>query len=183
MHAVAAAGAGLLNDVLALARMAAERFQPLTLVSNIAWWESNVDATDENARRRADAELAYSDALADQELYGAIEAARRNGADPAHARVLALLSSAMLPHQTPSSLRERIVELESSVEIRFSRHRGVIAGKEADDNEIKQILRESDDPEERREAWEASKTVGPRGRGRRPRARSAAERVGEVPRP
>ena len=33
-------------------------------------------------------------------------------------------------------------------------------GVEVDDNEIKRILRQSDDPAERREAWEASKTVG-----------------------
>jgi peptidyl-dipeptidase A len=66
----------------------------------------------------------------------------------------------MLPHQIPDSLRSRIVELEASVEARFSRHRGVIRGEEVDDNEIKQILRDSDDSDERREAWEAAKTVG-----------------------
>ena len=66
----------------------------------------------------------------------------------------------MRRHQIPSSLRARIVELGASVETRFSRHRGVVAGKQVDDNEIKQILRDSEDPDERREAWEASKTVG-----------------------
>ena len=136
------------------------RFRPLTLARNIAWWESNVDATDENTRRRADAELAFSDALADRDLFDAIEAARGNGANSDHGRTLELLANAMRPHQIPSSLRERIVELEASVETRFSRHRGVVAGKEVDDNEIKQILRDSEDPDERREAWEASKTVG-----------------------
>ena len=149
-----------MRDALSLARSAEDRFQPLTLARNLAWWDSNVDATDENSRRRADAELAYSDALADRELYDAIESARRNGAGSDHVRLLELLSSAMLPHQTSRSLRERIVELQTSVETRFSRHRGVVAGKEVDDNEIKQILRESEDPVERREAWEAAKTVG-----------------------
>jgi peptidyl-dipeptidase A len=149
-----------LKDAVSLVRSAEERFQPLTLARNISWWDSNVDATDENARRRADAELAYSDALADPDLFGAIEAARRNGADPTRARSLDLLRNTMLPHQIPSSLRERIVELEASVETRFSRHRGVIDGREVDDNEIKNILRESDDSDKRREAWEASKTVG-----------------------
>ena len=37
---------------------------------------------------------------------------------------------------------------------------GVVGGAEVDDTEIKRILRQSDDPAERREAWEASKTVG-----------------------
>ena len=66
----------------------------------------------------------------------------------------------MVPHQVPDALRARIVELESAVEARFSRHRGVVQGVEIDDNEIKRILRQSDDPAERREAWEAAKTVG-----------------------
>jgi peptidyl-dipeptidase A len=151
---------GLLRDGELLVRSAEETLEPLTLARNVSWWESNVDATDGNTRRRAAAELAYSDALADPELFGAIESARRNGADSTHARSLELLRNTMLPHQIPSSLRERIVELEASVETRFSRHRGVIDGKDVDDNEIKNILRESDDSDKRREAWEASKTVG-----------------------
>ena len=60
----------------------------------------------------------------------------------------------------PTTLRERIVELEASVEARFSRHRGVVRGEEVDDITIKRILGESDDSDERREAWKASKTVG-----------------------
>ena len=149
-----------MKGAVSLVRSAEERFQPLTLARNISWWESNIDATDENARRRADAELAYSDALADRELFRAIESARGDGADALSARAIELLRNEMLPHQIPATLRERIVELEASVETRFSRHRGVIDGKEVDDNEIKTILRESDDSEQRREAWEASKTVG-----------------------
>jgi peptidyl-dipeptidase A len=66
----------------------------------------------------------------------------------------------MLEHQVPEALRGRIVELESSVDMRFSRHRGVVRGHELGDTEIKKILRSSDDLAERREAWEASKTVG-----------------------
>ena len=149
-----------MKDALSLVHAAEELFRPLTLDRNIAWWNSNVDATDENTRRRADAELAFSDALADRELFEAIEGARGNGADSDRGRRLELLANAMRPHQIASSLRERIVELEASVETRFSRHRGIVAGKQVDDNKIKQILRDSDDAGERREAWEASKTVG-----------------------
>ncbi len=149
-----------MSDAESLVRAAEETLKPLTLARNVSWWDSNVDATDENARRRAEAELAFSDALADQELFAAIESARSNGTGADDARSLELLRNAMLRHQIPSSLRERIVELESSVETRYSRHRGVIDGKQVDDNEIKTILRESDDTDRRREAWEASKTVG-----------------------
>jgi peptidyl-dipeptidase A len=145
------------HDLVATAE---ERLRPLTLDRNTAWWDSNVDATDENERRRAETELAYSDALADKELFAELERARSGNGDARSARSLELLHAQMLPHQIPDALRARIVELESSVEARFSRHRGVIGGREVDDNEIKRILRDSDDLAERREAWEASKTVG-----------------------
>ena len=150
----------ILRLVHPLVAAAEERLQPLTLARNTAWWDVNVEASDENAKRRAETELAYSDALADRELFAELERARDTNLDPTSARGVEILHAWMLPHQLPDALRARIVELESSVEARFSRHRGVIAGREVDDNEIKQILRESDDSGERREAWEASKTVG-----------------------
>jgi peptidyl-dipeptidase A len=148
------------RDAPAILADAEARLAPLSLASNLAWWESQVSATEENAARRTAAELALSDALADRELFTAVGAARAAGANGAVARQLDLLHNSMLTHQIPESLRARIVELESSVDMRFSRHRGVVRGVEVGDTEIKRILRQSDDPSERREAWEASKTVG-----------------------
>lgn len=143
-----------------LLETAEESLPPLSLARNVAWWDANVDATEENERRCMVTELAYSDALADRELYAAVEAARSADGDAAIRRQLDLLRDLMLPHQVADSLRARIVELESAVEARFSRHRGVVRGTEVDDNEIKRILHESDDSAERCEAWEAAKTVG-----------------------
>jgi peptidyl-dipeptidase A len=142
-----------------LAESAEQVLRPLAHARNLAWWDSQVDASEENERRRLDAELTYSDALADRELFAAVDAAPSSDGTVAGRR-LDLLRNLMLPHQVPDALRARIVELESSVEVRFSRHRGVVKGAEVDDNKIKRILRLSDDPGERQEAWEASKTVG-----------------------
>jgi peptidyl-dipeptidase A len=143
-----------------LVETAEENLGPIAHSRNVAWWDANVDANAENERRRADAELAYSNALADREVYAAIESARTSATNGLVRRRLDLLRDLMLPHQVSTGLRERIVELEASVEARFSRHRGVVRGEEVDDIAIKRILRESDDTDERREAWEASKTVG-----------------------
>ena len=149
-----------MRDALAILDEAEARLAPLSLATNLAWWESQVSATEENANRRTRAELAWSDALADRELFAAVMAARASGANGVAGRRLDLLHDLMLAHQVPDDLRARIVELESSVDLRFSRHRGRVGGVEVEDTEIKRILRHSDDPAERREAWEASKTVG-----------------------
>ena len=142
-----------------------ERFRPLVRECNVASWDANVDATDENERRRVETDLALSNALADSEAFAEVQAARSGngdplGGDPLVRRRLDLLHDLMLPRQVPAALRERIVELEASVAARYSRHRGVVGGEEVDDVAIKKTLRESDDPAQRREAWEASKTVG-----------------------
>lgn len=132
------------------------RLAPLERDFHLAWWDSQVEATHENGHRRAAAELAWSDALADRELFAAVEDARRRSTT----RSLDLLHDLMVAHQVPSDLRSRIVDLEAAVDVLFSRHRGMVDGAEVDDTQIKQILRRSEDVEERRAAWEASKTVG-----------------------
>ena len=135
---------------------------PLEADLNRAWWDANTDASDEHERRRAAAELAMSDALADAETFTAIRAARGDAAlDAEHARMLELLERAYLPNQTDPELRRRIVELQSSIDGRFARHRGTIDGEAVDENAIHEILRTSDDAAHRQTAWEAAKSVGP----------------------
>ena len=53
------------------------------------------------------------------------------------------------------------MELETAVESTFNNFRGSIDGRRVDDNAIAEILRTSDDADERRAAWEASKQIGP----------------------
>jgi peptidyl-dipeptidase A len=139
-----------------VATAAEEVLAPLERERHLAWWNTQIEATDENGARRTAADMAWSDALADRDLFAAVEDVRAR--EPT--RSLELLHDLMLTQQVPGEIRARIVELETSVDVRFSRHRGVVAGVEVDDTEIKRILRRSDGPNERREGWEASKTVG-----------------------
>src|SRR5690349_19402075 len=145
----------------ALITACTERLEPLERAVNCAWWDSNTDASEATQVRRAEAEVALSDALADAETFAAIRDARARGtADPTLARSLELLEQEYTPHQIDTELQRRIIDLQSSIESRFSRHRGTIDGKPVDDNTIAEVLHSSDDSEHRQAAWEASKTVG-----------------------
>jgi peptidyl-dipeptidase A len=138
-----------------------DRLQPLEQKSSLAWWTSNIDASDENSSARVAADLAYSDALADPDAFAAIRGAlAANDNDPLVARQLVVLEQAYAPQQVAADLRRKIVELQTDIEARFARHRGSIGGEEVDDNAILEILRTSNDTADRRAAWEASKTVG-----------------------
>jgi peptidyl-dipeptidase A len=150
---VTRAAARLVSDVEA-------RLRPLELDVELAWWHANTDAGPSTEAARVTAEIAYTDALADRATFEAIGDARTRADDPALRRQLAVLHDMYEPNQVEGGLRQAIVELRASIERDFAGHRGTIAGEAVDDNAIAQILRTSDDAGLRREAWEASKTVG-----------------------
>jgi peptidyl-dipeptidase A len=135
--------------------------EPLETAVNNAWWDANCDASETTSRRRADAEMALSNALADPNAFAAIrDALGAPTADPLIARQLTLLQQSYAPNQVSPDLRQRIIELQTDIESRFARHRGTLDGEPIDDNAILDVLRTSTDSAHRRGAWEASKTVG-----------------------
>jgi peptidyl-dipeptidase A len=143
------------------------RLRPLEVEAAQAWWDAANSVSPETESRRIAADLAMRDALADPDTFAAIRDARdHDDLDPLVARQLQLLFEAFAPQQIPSALRTRIVQLEAEVEATFNAFRGELDGRPVDDNEILKILRGSDDSEERRRAWEASKQVGAQVAGR-----------------
>jgi peptidyl-dipeptidase A len=148
------------SDPASILARAEETLRPLHLAASHARWDSSISATEEHERQRVAAELALSDALADPELFREVSAARENGAERLTRRELDLLYHGLVPSQVPEEIRHRVVELEASVDSRFSQHRATVGGRQLDENDIRRVLRESDDVAERREAWEGSKTVG-----------------------
>jgi len=148
------------SDPASILARAEGTLRPLLVAASQAWWDSSTSATEEHERQRVEAELALSDALADPDLHREVSAARENGADGLTRRELDVLYHGLVPYQVPKGIRHRIVELEASVDSRFSQHRAVVGGRRMDDNEIRRLLRDSEDVAERREAWEGSKTVG-----------------------
>jgi peptidyl-dipeptidase A len=154
------------------------RLRPLELDLAEAWWTSNTQSSPDADGRRTRAELARRELLADAATFAEIREARGrvDGAgDDGHRllrRQLDILHDEFVSQQVPADLRRAIVELETRVESTFNNFRGTIGGERVDDNTILEILRTSRDVSERREAWDASKQIGP----------EVAERVRELAR-
>jgi len=148
-----------MTNAEAVAARIEDELAPIHAAAAMAAWEINVLANSENEARRIEMEQAVSDFLADSERFALIEEARSDATGSARRR-LDLLHASFVAHQVPAELRTRIIELEAAVEMVFSTHRGTVGGRRVDNNEILGILRDCDDVGERREAWEASKTVG-----------------------
>ena len=141
------------------------RLRPLEIELAEAWWESNTRSSPSAEQRRITAELARQALFADADLFAEIRAARTTlldaeGNDPLLRRRLDVIHDAFVPHQVSEELRREIVELETSVESTFNTFRGTIDGRRVDNNAIDEILRTSDDNDERRAAWEAAKQIG-----------------------
>src|SRR5512134_3639021 len=86
-----------MTDPSVVVTRAVDRLRPLHLASGLSWWDANVSATEENERRRVEAELALSDALADPDLFREVEQARASGANGLVRRQLDLLHSDLVP--------------------------------------------------------------------------------------
>lgn len=141
------------------------KLAPLVTELQRAWWDASVEATPEHEERQAELERAVRDFFGDPDAFAAVSAALEAvradaNPDPLLARRLELLHHDFVPNQVPKGLRDRIVDLETSVHTTFSTHRGHVGGQPVSDNDIAEILERSDDTTERREAWEASKEVG-----------------------
>ncbi|MBN2070474.1 MAG: M2 family metallopeptidase [Candidatus Krumholzibacteriota bacterium] len=80
--------------------------------------------------------------------------------DPELRRICDILYLKYLGNQIDSDLLERMVDLSSEIDKRFSTYRPEVEGSEISTNDVYNILRESHDEKERRAVWEASKAVG-----------------------
>ena len=114
----------------ALVTSVEELLEPLARTRALAWWDSQVDASDENERKRAEAELAWSDALADSGLFLSVERALGTVADGSIRRTYrtASFKGTLMVINTIGHLAEAawhhpdLLASYGSVEVRLSTH-------------------------------------------------------------
>ena len=129
--------------------------------ANLAAWDANVAASDETRARRVETELELTDLLSEPDLfravYGGAPGTRRTHRCDVSSTCSTTRSSRIRCPPTCGAASSSWRRRWSPASSRTAAWSG---GHEVGDNEIKRILRSSDDVAERREAWEASKTVG-----------------------
>jgi peptidyl-dipeptidase A len=137
------------------------RFEDLETRFHHAYWDSQVDASPDSEKRRAELELELRTLKGDPDLLEAVEEALEGDIHEAVLkRQLELLRLSLTGNQMSESQRESIVGLSSSIESDFASFRPVVGDDRLTENDIEHALKVSDDSEERRSVWEASKKVG-----------------------
>jgi len=80
--------------------------------------------------------------------------------DPLLARQATLLRNAFVGNQMDDTTIEELTQREVAIESIFNTFRAELQGKKVTENELKELLRQSEDQDLRRQAWEASKQIG-----------------------
>jgi peptidyl-dipeptidase A len=140
-----------------------ERLAPAERASSEAWWALATTGTEEAKEELVRAGMAYNRLFADRGEYELVKGwyeGRRDIESSILRRQVEILYRSFAGRQGDEASLRRIEELEAEANAIYGNHRGLVGGEAASENELREILRTSEDPVLRREAWEASKSVG-----------------------
>ncbi len=161
----AAADAAAPADPDAAAAKFVERYnaevRPLEIELNLAWWKANTTGKDEDFAAKVEAQNRYDAALSNAEQFAELKALEQAEIkDPILDRQINVLYRIYLEKQVDPELLKRINSKANEIEQAFNVYRAKLNGKEITDSEMRRILKESKDSNERRAVWESSKGVG-----------------------
>ncbi|MDP8951950.1 MAG: M2 family metallopeptidase, partial [Actinomycetota bacterium] len=140
-----------------------ERLAPAERASSEAWWALATTGTEEAKEGLVRAGMAYNRLFADRGEYELVKGwyERRDDIESSILRrQVEILYRTFAGRQGDEASLRRIEELEAEANAIYGNHRSLVGGEEASENELREILRTSEDSVLRREAWEASKSVG-----------------------
>ncbi len=154
---------GNLNDLTPhrLVDVLEDRIRDLEIEFHRAYWDSQIEATPERDKRRAELELELRRIKGDPLALAAVQKALEDDVhEPLLARQLEVLRLSLTGNQMEESLRSEIVEISSAVESDFATFRPEVAGQRLTENDIRRTLESSNDDDERKQVWTASKEIG-----------------------
>jgi len=136
---------------------------PLSKEMNLAQWEASLSGKTEDYDRYSKLKKRYVMFHTDREAFKFLERVKTSGVidDSVKQRLLQVLYLTYLSYQADSTLQKEIIELESTIEQKYSTYRAIINDSSYTDNDIENILKNSTDNMLLQAAWEAHKRIGP----------------------
>ncbi|MBC8514929.1 M2 family metallopeptidase [bacterium] len=137
--------------------------RPLRKAISLGWWGK--ETTGETVFQEIVQTLGehLESINADPERFGQVKSwheRREEIGDPLLRRIVEESYLGAVGNQkTPGEISESL-KLSIKISSTFVSHRSEVGGKKMSDNDLLEILKESNDNDERQEAWEASKTIG-----------------------
>ncbi|HVX12118.1 MAG TPA: M2 family metallopeptidase [Pirellulales bacterium] len=134
--------------------------RPIEVEANRRWWDANVTGSDQSYQQKQESENKLDAALADRDRFARLKSCDGHVKDPLLARQIRLLYLQALPKQVQPHLLKQIVTRANAIEMRFNVFRAKVGDKQLADSDVRRVLHDSRDADERKAAWEASKGVG-----------------------
>lgn len=140
-----------------------KRVKPLQREAALVYWEAATTGDAGAYDRSSELELKIRRIYSHPDDFAYLKGLKESEAieSPLLSRQLQVLYNAYLANQIEASLLKQIVELGTEIEKNFSTFRGTIDGQKVTTNEIKEILKRGTSSDKRKQAWLASKQVGP----------------------
>jgi peptidyl-dipeptidase A len=136
---------------------------PLYKASALTSWNANITGMAEDYAKSEKASFEYAKIFTDTTAFKELKKIKDSHLlkDPLLVRQLELLYNAYLGGQVDTSLIAKQIRMETEITKKYSNFRAEIKGKKVSDNELESILKNSTNSENLKEAWEASKMIGP----------------------
>lgn len=136
-----------------------DEIKKIEFESHLAWWNLATKGDETYADELQNAKIALRKLFSSSKDFSYL-VSQPVQPDPFLNRQLTLLLNSYRENQIPEDLIKEISILETDIESIYTNFRPIVNGKEISNNDLKKILSDSLDVNERQEAWEASKAIG-----------------------
>ncbi len=141
-----------------------KKIRPLEIALGKAWWSANISGTDADFASKEERQNTLDAALADKERFEKLKTIKgyikRATKDANLVRQIDVLYLQYLEKQVEPELLKKIAAKANAVEQKFNVFRAKVGDREMSDSQVRKVLKESTDSEERQKVWEASKQAG-----------------------
>lgn len=134
----------------------------LSKQANIAYFEATISGKDEDYQKAADLQVKLSKIYSNKEDFAILKRIKESNSvtDELLKRQLDKLFLAFQGYQIDEAKLEKIINLQTEIEKKYSTFRADLDGKKLSDNQVEEILKNSKDLVELEKAWLAHKAIG-----------------------
>jgi peptidyl-dipeptidase A len=135
---------------------------PLSKDANLAYWNAAVSGKPEDWKKAEDLQLELVKLFANKESLAKLEEIKVSGliSDTLLARQLDVLYRQFLMAKADTAKLNEAVRMGTEIEQKYGNFRAEVKGKKLSDNDVEEILRNSKNVNEQKEAWIAQKKIG-----------------------
>ena len=136
---------------------------PLYKEVALASWNAAISGKEEDYKKSEQVQLALMKVLADKQALEKLKEIKISGliSDSLLARQLDVLYRMYLMAEADTAKLNESVRMQTQIEMKYSNYRTELKGKKISDNDVEDILKNSKNTAEQKEAWIAQKKIGP----------------------